>query len=302
MSRGFLICAILAFTIGVISQLWTCSGGSSSDQVRRAPSAHKLATKIFGLVALLVCAMLQLPPATQYALLVGKFENVQFASVDGLNGSFKTCMFWAGVLAFADGMLVLKLPAIASSQRKCLLGAADPPIFLSSCMSWLVKWIYCILASTALVSQSSEASNTVNYALIGAATYLLLRYIPEIVSEQGYIQELVFYRGFIDLPSSLVVAFFTPWAIAMIVHQYQVILSLACIFAALFAIPLTLTNSAILYLKTLLDAGLYETNFRLSLKQMYDGDRLAICPITTPTPRHKDFMDNETTQASSCGW
>ena len=99
-------------------------------------------------------------------------------------------------------------------------------------------------------------------------------------------------------------AFFTPWAIAMIVHQYQVILSLACIFAALFAIPLTLTNSAILYLQTLLDAGLYETNFRLSLKQMYDGDRLAICPITipSPTPRHKDFIDNETTQASSCGW
>ena len=148
--------------------------------MRRAPSAHKLAAKIFGLVALLVCAMLQLPTATQYALLVGKFESVQFASVDGLNGSFKTCMFWAGVLAFADGMMVLRLPAIASSQRKCLLGAADPPIFLSSCISWLVKWIYCILASTALVN---EANGSINYALIGAAVYLLLRYIPEIVSE-----------------------------------------------------------------------------------------------------------------------
>ena len=53
---------------------------------------------------------------------------------------------------------------------------------------------------------------------MGAAIYLLFRYIPEIVSEQGQIQELVFYRGFIDLPSSLVVAFFSPWALAMIVH------------------------------------------------------------------------------------
>ena len=73
----------------------------------------------------------------------------------------------------------------------------------------------------------------------------------------------------------------------MIVHHYQIILSLVCIFAALFSMPLTLTNSFILYLKTLLDAGLYETNFRLSLKQMYDGDRLAISPITTPK---KDYL------------
>ena len=95
-------------------------------------------------------------------------------------------MFYTGVLAFSDGMLVLKLPAIASSQRKCLLGAADPPIFLSSCMSWLVKWLYCILASTALVNKANS-DITINYALLGAATYLLLRYVPEIVSEQGYI-------------------------------------------------------------------------------------------------------------------
>ena len=74
---------------------------------------------------------------------------------------------------------------------------------------------------------------------MGAAIYLLFRYIPEIVSEQGQIQELVFYRGFIDLPSSLVVAFFSPWALAMIVHQYQVVLSLACAFSALIGIPLT---------------------------------------------------------------
>ena len=86
------------------------------------------------------------------------------------------------------------------------------------------------------------------------------------MSEQGQIQELVFYRGFIDLPSSLVVSFFAPWALAMIVHQYYVVLSLACVFAALVAIPLTLSNSLALYAKTVKEAGLYETNFRLSLK------------------------------------
>ena len=96
--------------------------------------------------------MMQLPTATQYNLLVGNFENVQFASMNGLNGSVSTCLFYAGVLAFSDGMLAVKLPAIASSQRKSLPGAADPPLILAAVMSWLVKWLYCILASTALVS------------------------------------------------------------------------------------------------------------------------------------------------------
>ena len=58
-----------------------------------------------------------------------------------------------------------------------------------------------------------------NFALLGTAVYLTFRYIPEIVSEQGQIQELVFYRGFIDLPASLVIAFFTPWALGMLVYE-----------------------------------------------------------------------------------
>ena len=52
----------------------------------------------------------------------------------------------------------------------------------------------------------------------------------------------------------------------MIVHQYHVVLSLTCAFAALVAIPLTLSNSFVLFMKTVKEAGLYETNFRLSLK------------------------------------
>ena len=154
MSRGFLICAILAFAFGLVAQVISCSQSSSQGQssVRRAPSAHRLMGKIFGVVALLVGAMMQLPAATQHSLLVGNFESVRFASVDGLNGSISACLFYAGVLVFSDGMLVLKLPAIASSQRKSLPGAADPPLILASMMSWLVKWLYCILASTALVN------------------------------------------------------------------------------------------------------------------------------------------------------
>jgi len=50
---------------------------------------------------------------------------------------------------------------------------------------------------------------------------------------------------------------------------------MACIFAVIFGIPLTFANPFMLFLETVREASLYETNFRLSLKQLYDGDRLS---------------------------
>ena len=91
-------------------------------------------------------------------------------------------MFYAGVLAFSDGIFALKMPAIASSQRRSLPGAADPPLFIVSVVSWLHRWIYCILASMALANQDI-AENGQNFALIGVSIYLLVRYIPEIVAD-----------------------------------------------------------------------------------------------------------------------
>jgi len=167
---------------------------------------------------------MQLPPQTQQDMFLGNFEKVRFAPLEGSSGySYRTCLFYAGVLAFSDGFFALKIPSIASSQRKGFSGAADPPLLIAVATSFIIRWLYCILASTALTSQELQNSATsstagINYALIGIAIFLMVRYIPEIVSEQGQIQELVFYRGFIDLPSSLVIAFLTPWALAMVVH------------------------------------------------------------------------------------
>lgn len=117
MSRGFLVVAICAFAFGLVSQVVSCrSISNANNQVRQAPSAHTLTAKIFAAVALLAGALLQLPAQTQYDLLIGDFQSVKFATMDGVSGSgFLTCLFYAGVLAFSDGMFALKIPAIASS-------------------------------------------------------------------------------------------------------------------------------------------------------------------------------------------
>ena len=106
--------------------------------------------------------------------------------MEGLDSSLSTYLFYAGVLAFSDGLFALKIPAIASSQRKSLTGTADPPLALASVASILTRWLYCILASTALINKDLQDAGT-NYALLGVAVYLTVRYIPEIVSEQGQI-------------------------------------------------------------------------------------------------------------------
>ena len=52
----------------------------------------------------------------------------------------------------------------------------------------------------------------------------------------------------------------------MLVHQPETIMSLACVFATLFGIPLTLANPFVLFCETVREASHFETNFRLSLK------------------------------------
>lgn len=209
-----------------------------------------------------------------------------------------------------------------------LASAADPPIATATVTSFIIRWLYCFLASTALVNQSVPGSEStakiaatstqtggINFALLGVAIYLSVRHLPEIISEQGYIQELVFYRGFIDLPSSLVIAFFTPWALAMFVQQFQTVLSLACVFAVIFGAPLTLASPFKLFIEVVREASLFETNFRLSLKQLYDGDRLTTqYPVASSNclqtsisaSKHPSqtaaWEETRTTRASSRGW
>ena len=74
---------------------------------------------------------------------------------------------------------------------------------------------------------------------------------------------------------SFFASFIAPWSLASLVHYVDTTLSMVCFFAFTFAILISFANPFVLFLETVHEAVYFETNFRLSLKQMYDGDRLS---------------------------
>ena len=72
---------------------------------------------------------------------------------------------------------------------------------------------------------------------------------------------------------SFIVAFVVPWMLASLVHYADTILSMVCFFSVSGGILVSFANSFVLYCETVKESSHFETNFRLSLKQMYDGDR-----------------------------
>lgn len=115
------------------------------------------------------------------------------------------------MLAFADGMFSLKIPAVASSHHK-----TDLPIAGATAAAGLTRWVFGCLAS--IILSNMDQVGTVSFALLGSAIYLMVIVLPSILDDQIYIQQLVFYRGNTDLPVSFIVAFFMPWALALLVH------------------------------------------------------------------------------------
>jgi len=79
-----------------------------------------------------------------------------------------------------------------------------------------------------------------------------------------------------DLPVSFLVAFVTPWMLASLVHYVDTMLSMTCFFAFTIAIQVAFANPFVFFTETVKEACYFETNFRLSVKQMYDGDRKSI--------------------------
>ena len=77
------------------------------------------------------------------------------------------------------------------------------------------------------------------------------------------------------MPVSFMLAFLLPWTLASLVHHANTILSLACFFAMTVGILVCYANPFVFLCETVAEACHFETNFRLSLKQMYDGDRLS---------------------------
>ena len=78
-----------------------------------------------------------------------------------------------------------------------------------------------------------------------------------------------------ELAVSLLVAFLLPWSIASLVHVVDTLDALVCFCAFTVCIAVCYAAPLIYFCDTVQEAQHSETNFRLSLKQMYDGDRLS---------------------------
>ena len=264
MSRGFLTCMAVAFVFGIASTLIF----SNEGQIRKPYSLWAISLKLIGILALIVGVIIQTPAHIKHNLLAGHFAGIKFGP--GVDPTPTSCFFYAGVLAFTDGMFPLKIPAIASSHHRTNL-----PIGLATTAGFLTRWIFCCFASTILLNQDMFPSRVINFALLGTLIYLGIMVFPELIDGQVYIQQLMFYRGSVDLPVSFVLAFLLPWTLASLVHHANTILSLACFFAITVGIMVCYANPFVFLCETVAEACHFETNFRLSLKQMYDGDRLS---------------------------
>ena len=154
------------------------------------------------------------------------------------------------------------------------------------------RWIFCLLASTVLMNKDyiPDGITAPSFILIGVTIYLLIVILPEIVHGQIYVQQLMFYRGNMDLPVSFIVAFVIPWVLASLVHYVDTILSMVCFFSATGFIFVAYANSFVFFCESVKEASHFETNFRLSLKQMYDGDRLSK-KETSILPKSCQFLE-----------
>ena len=107
-----------------------------------------------------------------------------------------------------------------------------------------------------------------------------------------------------DLPVRFLIAFVTQWLLASLIHYVDTVLSMVCFFAFTISIQVSYANPFVFFTETVREACHFETNFRLSLKQMYDGDRLSkketsILPKTYKIQEHNQLSKPEGSIASS---
>ena len=94
---------------------------------------------------------------------------------------------------------------------------------------------------------------------------------------------------------SLLAAFITPWLVGALVHEYATMLSMACFCACTTSILVAYMSPFLFYCQTVDEASAFEANFRLSLQQMYSGDRLSR-KETSVLPKHCRLMEVDLSQ------
>lgn len=86
---------------------------------------------------------------------------------------------------------------------------------------------------------------------------------------------ILFYRGSCDAAVSVIVASVMPWAFSSLVHKYDTVMVITCLVGSTVAMFASYINTIWFYCSSISEACFYEANFKLSVKQMYAGDKLS---------------------------
>jgi hypothetical protein len=127
------------------------------------------------------------------------------------------------------------------------------------------KFAFGMLGSSLMMSTANEETMS-KAALIGAGVYAFFLLLPSIIQIQAKVQMIIFYRGSCDAALSVLISTVLPWAFASFVHRYDTVLSLACLLGSTLAMFTSYVNSIWFYCSEINESGLYESNFKLSVK------------------------------------
>jgi hypothetical protein len=129
----------------------------------------------------------------------------------------------------------------------------------------LTKFAFGMLGSSLMMSTANEETMS-KAALIGAGVYAFFLLLPSIIQIQAKVQMIIFYRGSCDAALSVLISTVLPWAFASFVHRYDTVLSLTCLLGSTLAMFTSYVNSIWFYCSEINESGLYESNFKLSVK------------------------------------
>ena len=104
---------------------------------------------------------------------------------------------------------------------------------------------------------------------------------------------VLYCRGTFTGSVSVLIAAMVPWTVSSVVHSYDTVFSIICLLGSTLTMYTHNINSYWLYSSTMDEACKFESNFQLSVKQMYAGDKLSKKETSRIPKTNKEY-------ASSC--
>ena len=191
-----------------------------------------------------------------------------FEYPEGQETTFIRTLYYSGFIAFSVANLPISAPEIASQHK-----TSELPFYSSTICALLTKLAFGLLGCQILMNATAET--LYQYALVGAAIYCVLFLIPDIIQIQAKMYMVLYCRSTCDTGMSISLTAIIPWTISAFVHQYDTVFSTVCLLGSTLSMFVCQISAFWFYSCSLEEASKFESNFKLSVKQMYAGDKLS---------------------------